>query len=325
GGDHAEVVALRQAGEAARGATLYVTLEPCCHYGRTPPCTDAVIAAGVAEVSLALEDPSPWVAGRGRAALEAAGIRVRCGERAAEARRLNEGYFKWVTTGLPFVTAKYAMTLDGKTATHTGSSRWISGELARERVGRMRSQADAVVVGVGTVLADDPQLTARDAAGALLPRQPARVVLDSQARTPPSARLLAPGSGRRTLVVTTAEAEPARVRALEAAGAEVVAVAPAGEHVDPRAAFAELARRQITSVLVESGGRLLAALVEARLVDRVAAFIAPKLVGGAHAPGPVQGEGVAEMSQALVLSEASYERVGDDLLVMGYLGTCSPD
>lgn len=319
GQDHAEKVALRQAGEAARGASLYVTLEPCCHYGRTPPCTDAVISAGVASVHMALEDPSPWVHGSGRAALEAAAIRVSSGERAAEAYRLNQAYLKWVTQGMPFLTAKYAMTLDGKTATRSGASRWISGESARELVGQMRSEVDAVVVGVDTVLADDPQLTARAASGELLPRQPARVVLDSRARTPLPARLLSADAGGSVVIVASVQADEARLLALRAAGAEVLTVACNGDHLDLREAFAALAQRHITSALVESGGRLLAALLEAKLVDRVAAFIAPKLIGGADAPTPVEGEGAVDMSQALPLSEVSYQRVGDDLLVLGYV------
>lgn len=323
GGDHAEIVALRQAGDRARGATLYVTLEPCCHYGRTPPCTDALIAAGVAAVHMAVEDPSPWVAGRGRAALEAAGIQVVTGEREAEARRLTEAYFKWVRLGLPYVTAKYAMTLDGKTATRAGHARWISGARSRERVGQMRQQVDAVAVGVGTVLADDPLLTARDAQGRLLPRQPRRVVLDTWARTPPACQLLS-SEGGEVLILVAPDAEPSRVEALRAAGASVVAVPRLGEHLDLRAAFSELARRQVTSVLVESGGRLLASLLEAGLVDRVAAFIAPRIVGGEHAPTPVEGVGVEDMAGALTLREVTCERVGDDVLVMGSLESPGP-
>lgn len=326
GGDHAEVVALRRAGDQARGASLYVTLEPCCHFGRTPPCTDALVGAGVAAVHMAMRDPSPWVAGRGRQALEAAGIRIAVGEREHEARHLNEAYLKWATCGLPFVTAKFASTLDGKTATRTGSSRWISSPSSRERVGRLRGQVDAVVVGVRTVLTDDPQLTARDSEDRLLSRQPLRVVLDTAARTPPSARLLAatPGAGR-VVVVSSRDADPASVAQLERAGAEVVRVPACDQHLDARAAFQELALRGVTSALVESGGQLLAGLLEARLVDRVVAFIAPKLVGGRDAPTPVEGLGLAEMSQALALHDVRYERVGDDLMVTGELKTCSPE
>jgi diaminohydroxyphosphoribosylaminopyrimidine deaminase/5-amino-6-(5-phosphoribosylamino)uracil reductase len=325
GGDHAEIVALRQAGQSAHGATLFVTLEPCCHYGRTPPCSDAIIAAGVARVHLAHDDPSPWVAGGGRAALEGAGIAVVAGEHAAEARRLNEAYFKWATRGLPFTTAKYAMTLDGKVATRAGSSRWISGEQARARVGQMRSRVDAVLVGVGTVLADDPLLTARDANGAPLPRQPRRVILDTRAQTPPNARLFSSKEGGEVVIVVGEDAEVSLRAGLESAGAAVIAVPRDGEHADLRAALSELARLQITSVLVESGGRLLAGLVARGLVDRVAAFIAPKLIGGADAPTPIEGAGLDHMSQAILLHDIRCERVGDDLLVVGYIGPCLPD
>lgn len=318
GGPHAEIVALRQAGEAARGATLYVTLEPCAHRGRTGPCTAAIIAAGVAEVHLALRDPSPWVAGRGVAALRAAGIAVVEGERAEEARRLNAAYFSWVERGRPLVTAKYAMTADGKIATRTGDSRWVSGAAARERVMELRRRSDAVIVGVGTVLADDPQLTARPG-GVLAERQPLRVVLDSRARTPPGARLLGRDLPGRALIITTDLAPAAARAALEAAGAEVAVVPARDGRVDPAAALRLLGERQVTAALVESGGELLAALLAAGLVDRVVAFVAPKLVGGAGAPTPVGGLGLARMADAWRLSHVAWEVVGDDLMLSGDL------
>jgi diaminohydroxyphosphoribosylaminopyrimidine deaminase/5-amino-6-(5-phosphoribosylamino)uracil reductase len=325
---HAEIVALQQAGEAAAGATLYVTLEPCCHWGRTPPCSEAIIRAGVAAVHMAIIDPSPWVAGNGRRQLEEAGLATVLGERECEARRLNEGYFKFVATGLPFVALKWAMTLDGKIATRTGSSAWVTGEAARARVARLRARADAVLVGVGTVLADDPQLTVRPEAVpaayrhevAHIPdRQPLRVVFDSLARTPPTARIVSGGLPGKTLIVVTDQAPPERRAALEAAGAEVLVLPDLTGRVHPTLALRALAERGVTTVLCEAGGTLAAALLEARLVDKIYAFVAPKVVGGAGAPTPIGGSGCPEMGQALVLRDIEVERLGDDLLIVGYL------
>ena len=323
GGPHAEIVALREAGPRARGATLYVTLEPCSHHGRTPPCADAIVQAGVREVHFAIPDPSPWVNGGGRRALEAAGLRVVVGARAEEARRLNAPFLKWVQTGLPFLTAKYAMSLDGKIATRAGDARWVSGPQARALVGAWRARSDAILVGVETVLRDDPLLTARDPDGRPLPRQPLRVILDSRGRTPPTARALDPQLPGQALIVTTDQAPAERLVALRARGAEVVEVAAAAGRVDVRAALALLGGRDITSVLAEPGGTLLAALVERCLVDKLVVFVAPKLVGGSAAPTPLGGVGVETMAEALALRDVSYECVGQDLMVTGF-PACSP-
>jgi diaminohydroxyphosphoribosylaminopyrimidine deaminase/5-amino-6-(5-phosphoribosylamino)uracil reductase len=318
GGPHAEVLALRQAGERARGATLYVTLEPCSHHGRTPPCAQALLEAGVREVHLALLDPSPWVDGGGRRALEAAGVRVVVGEHAEPARRVNEAFLKWASTGLPFVTAKYAMTLDGKIATHAGDSRWVSGAAARALVGQWRQRSDAILVGVQTLLRDNPQLTARDVDGQPLPRQPLRVILDSRARTPLAARAVAPDAPGRALVIVSAAAVGSDVERLRAGGIEVERVAERNGRLDPRAALALLGQRQVTSVLVEAGGTLLASLVEDGLVDKLVAFVAPKLLGGSAAPTPLGGVGAASMDQAVELDDVSYELVGRDVMISGY-------
>ena len=220
GGNHAEIEALRMAGDSARGATLYTTLEPCCHFGRTPPCTRAIIAAGISEVRAAVQDPNPIVSSQGMAELESNGIRVSVGEKAEAAAELYEAFGKHILTGIPFVTSKFAMSLDGKIATHTGDSKWVTGPQARGYVQQMRRETDAIMVGVNTVLADDPQLTARDADSSPLPRQPLRVVLDSEARTPSNARLLSEPGG--TLIVVTGRASADRTAALSAAGAEVL-------------------------------------------------------------------------------------------------------
>lgn len=312
---HAEIVALRQAGEKARGATLYVTLEPCCNYGRTPPCTNAIIDAGVREVYFATHDPNPQVNGRGRQQLEAASIRTMVGEGAEAARRLNEAYCTFITTGLPFVTAKFAASLDGRIAARGGDSKWITGEAARQEAHRLRALSDAVMVGVGTVLADDPQLTDRDAQGQALPRQPLRVVVDSHGRTPPAARLFRePGP----VLLACASLLEERLRAYQDAGAEVVRLPAADGRVDLHALLALLGQRQVTSVLAEGGSALLGSLFDQRAVDKVAAFIAPVIIGGDEALPAVGGHGAASMAQALRLAEVSFRQLGEDILVTGY-------
>lgn len=321
---HAEIVALDQAGSAARGATLFVTLEPCSHRGLTGPCVEALIAAGVREVHCAMLDPSPWVDGSGQRMLVANGIPVEVGQGESAARRLNRDYLHWIQTGRPYLTAKWAMTLDGKIATHTGSSRWISGPAARTLVGAWRAAADAVIVGSGTLLRDDPSLTARDADDQLLARQPLRVVLDSRGRLPSTARLASGELPGRTLVATT-PAGAERLVALRQDAVELWIGQPGPDgRVQPAELLAELGRRRCISALVESGGTLLATLQEQRLVDEVVAFIAPKLVGGANAPTPIGGRGAAEMSAAVELLDVTFERVGRDILVRGRPRACSP-
>ncbi len=317
GSAHAEVVALRQAGEKAKGATMYVTLEPCSHFGRTPPCTRAIIEGGIAEVHIATIDPNPQVSGRGREELERAGIKTCLGEHEEQARQLNEAYIKFVTTGLPFVSAKFAISLDGKLATRVGDSRWISGEQSREHVHQLRQAVDAIMIGVNTLLADDPQLTARDKSGQSLKSQPLRVIVDSQARTPPEARVF--GEPGRTLVATTSAAKVARTKKLEKAGAEVLALPSKDGLVNIGELLGELGRREITSVLVEGGGTLLGAFFEQGLVDRVIAFVAPVIIGGKEAKLAVGGEGAQRISQALRLSHVTVERFGDDVMITGYV------
>src|SRR5215211_3720898 len=259
---HAEVVALEQAGEQAQGATLFVTLEPCAHQGRTGPCTERLIKAGVRDVRCSMLDPSSWVNGRGKAELERHGITVTLGQWAEAARRLNQDYFHWVQTGRPFVTAKYAMTLDGKIATRSGSARWISGEAARALVGQMRARADAVLVGIDTVLADDPSLTAREPDGTLLPRQPLRVVLDSRGRLPASARMVGGSLPGRTLLATTPEGAE-RLSGLPPEAIEIWVGEPGADgRVQPAQLLAELSKRALIAILVEAGGTLMASLLE---------------------------------------------------------------
>ena len=317
GSHHAEIEALQAAGESSRGATLYTTLEPCCIFGRTPPCTQAIIAAGIAEVQVAAVDPNPRVSGKGNSELEASGLRVEVGEEAEAAGELYEAFAKYINTGLPFVTAKFAMSLDGKIATHSGDSRWVTGPQARSVVQQIRRESDAVMVGINTVLADDPQLTARNGQGEPLARQPLRVILDSQCRTPPDARMLRePGN---TLVVTAGNPPNQQVERLKAAGSEVLpSVSTPGGRIDLNQVMAELGQREIVSLLVEAGGTLQGSLFDAWLVDKVMAFIAPVIIGGIQAASPVEGIGASRMAETWRLTRTNLQAVGPDWLVTGY-------
>jgi len=318
GSDHAEIVALKHAGAKSRGATLYVTLEPCCHFGRTPPCSRALIAAGIAEVHLAMLDPNPLVSGRGRGELEQAGIKMVIGEHEAEAREVNEAYIKYITTGLPFVIAKFAMSLDGKIATASGDSRWISGEAARSYVHELRRNVDAIIVGVNTVLADDPQLTARSDSGEVSGCQPLRIIADAQGRTPASARVFS--TTGHTLLAVAEDIKPAKARRLEQAGAELIRLPNEEGLVDLKALFKLLGQRQVTSVLAEGGGQLVGSLFDQGLVDKVVVFIAPIIIGGANARAAVAGQGVDKVSQALRLKQVRIEMLDQDIMVIGYTG-----
>ena len=312
---HAEVVALDQAGESARGSTLYVTLEPCSHYGRTPPCTEAIIAAGVADVNVSTTDRNPRVSGSGIDRLQESGIAVNVGEGRKEADELAAPHAKLITSGRPLVTAKFAMSLDGKIATRKGDSKWITGEESRRYVHELRARSDAIMAGIGTVVADDPQLTARRSDGTPRFRQPLRVVADSSCRTPIGARLLSqPGE---TLVATAGGTHEEQT-ALIGAGAEVLAVPAIDERVDLHALLDELGRRGITTVFVEGGATLLGSLFDAGLVDRVVAFVAPVIIGGESALSPVGGEGIGRMADALRLVDVQFQTFGGDMAVTGW-------
>lgn len=318
GGPHAEVIALRQAGKAARGAAIYTTLEPCCHYGRTPPCTKALLEAGVAAVHSAIIDPDERVNGGGATALRAAGVAVTVGEGAEEAAEVLEGYLHRTRTGLPFAVAKFAMSLDGKIATATGESRWVSGEAARRHAHELRRTCDAVVAGAGTVVIDDPQLTARDAKGRPLERQPLRVVVDSTGRTPASARVF---NGPGKVLVATAGVGAATEAAYREMGADVVHLPGAGGRVDLRGLMCCLVERGVNTALVEGGGVLLASMFREGLVSKVEAIVAPVIIGGEHARTPVEGEGFTRIGDALRLDRVSVGRLGEDVHVVGYTPT----
>jgi diaminohydroxyphosphoribosylaminopyrimidine deaminase/5-amino-6-(5-phosphoribosylamino)uracil reductase len=311
---HAEAHALAAAREAASGSTLYVTLEPCCHHGKTPPCTDAVVRAGVGRVVAAMSDPFPKVSGRGAATLRAAGVAVEVGVCESEARRLNAPYLTLIEKGRPWVIAKWAMTFDGKIATRTGDSKWISSPAARGIVHELRGRVDGVLVGVGTALADDPRLTARPPG----PRIAARVVLDSHARLPPTSALATTAREVPVIVAMTTAAPAARVEALVAAGCEVLTLpSDAVGKTDVAALLTELGRRRWTNLLVEGGAGVFGSLRDADFIDEAHVFIAPKLAGGATAPGPIGGVGVKRIDELRAWREWQVEMVAGDVLIHG--------
>lgn len=319
GEPHAEVFALREAGNAARGATAYVTLEPCSHFGRTPPCADALIAAGVARVVAAQEDPNPRVAGQGNRRLREAGVAVEVGLLAEEAEQVNEAYFHFQRTRRPFVYLKAAQTLDGKIATRTGDSKWITGEKARSWAHQLRARVGAVLVGAGTALIDDPLLTARlsrKSGGA--PRQPLRIVLDSNLRLSPSSQLAATANVFPTLVVTSTHADGERARILQSCGIEILRwETDTDGRIELKSLLEELGRREVVSLLVEGGGETHAAFLAAELADRLLWFVAPKLAGGREAPSAVGGLGIARMEDAIRVESLRVHRLGPDLLLDG--------
>jgi diaminohydroxyphosphoribosylaminopyrimidine deaminase/5-amino-6-(5-phosphoribosylamino)uracil reductase len=308
GGPHAEAVALEAASEPVRGATAYVTLEPCSHHGRTPPCADALVAAGIGRVVYAMGDPNPKVDGGGALKLRAAGIPVEGGLLEAESRALNPGFISRMTRGRPWVTVKLAASLDGGTALPGGESRWITGEAARADVQRLRARSSAVMTGSGTVIADDPRLDVR-IPGAT--RQPLRVILDSRLRTPPDARILAPPGACLILCV---HEDPERARALRAAGAEVLKVAAAGDGIDLGAALELLAARQVNELLVECGAGLAGAFLAAGLVDELDLYVAPTLLGR-DARRLTDLESPLSMAERLQFSIVERQDVGGDLLL----------
>lgn len=312
GGPHAEVFALEIAGEKARGGTLLVTLEPCCHHGKTPPCTDAVLRAGVKRVVVAMSDPFPKVAGGGLKILRDAGLEVHVGLCEAEAHKLNAPYLKLLRTGRPWVHLKWAMTLDGKIATHTGDSKWISGEESRRRVHELRGRVDAVIVGRGTVVADDPLLTARPAG----PRVAARVVVSASGDLPERCQLRATARDVPVLVYT-AMGNEGQLAGWGADGAEVIALPASDNALSLDAVLADMGKRRFTNVLVEGGAGLLGSLLDAKAADEFHVFIAPKIVGGDSALSPVAGRGVKLMAEALELAECVAEASGRDVYVHG--------
>jgi len=322
GGPHAEIEALRDAekrGHSPRGATLYVTLEPCCTHGRTPPCTGAIIAAGIARVVVGATDPNPHHAGKGFEILQRAGIAVTHGILAEECARLNEVFNHWIVRRTPLVTVKAAMTLDGKIATASGESKWITGEAARAHGMELRRANDAILVGINTILADDPSLTVRPGpvgpkSKVQSPRPLRRIVLDSQARTPLTAKVVSDEFAALTTIVVSRKAPMKRVAALKK---QVnVLTAPLKKHsLDLRWLLKKLGSENITSLLVEGGGEVNASFLLGRLAQRVAFFYAPKILGGRDARKAVAGDGATTLAEALVLRDVVWRKLGEDLLL----------
>jgi len=312
---HAEAWAIEKAEEKAKGATLYVNLEPCCHYGNNPPCTERIVKAGIKEVIVSMKDPNPLVKGKGFSYLKRRGVKVKTGLLEEDAQRLNEVFVKYILTKKPFVALKSAMTIDGKIATRTGASRWVAGTESRRRAHHLRNVYDAILVGVRTVLVDDPILNIRLVKKV---KEPIRIVLDTYARTPVKANVVQKGSAR-TIIVVGPKAPAKKVKALEKAGVEILKIKASQGKVDMKELMKKLGKKKITSVLLEGGGEVGASALEAGVVDKAYFFIVPKIFGGRDAITPVEGEGVKLPEQAKYLQDIHLERIGEDFLITGYL------
>lgn len=315
GEPHAEVHAFKMAGEYAKGGTLYVTLEPCSHYGKTPPCANLVKESGIKRVVVAMEDPNPEVAGRGIALLKEAGIEVEVGILEKEARRLNERFIHNMTTGRPFVLSKFAMTLDGKLATHTGHSKWITGEESRHSVHLLRNEVDAILVGIGTVLADNPSLTTRLPEGG--GKNPVRIILDSELRVPLDSHVLQVEEAR-TVIVTHENASLEKIASLSERGVEFIMVPKTEAGLDLEILMAELYKKGITDVLLEGGSEVNASFLRAGLIDKYLIYVAPKLLGGRNSLTPFSGDDVDQMDEALDVSISHVDTFGEDIRITAY-------
>lgn len=317
GSHHAEVNAFRNAVEDVRGGTMYVTLEPCSHYGNTPPCANAIVEKGIQKVIVAMEDPNPQVSGRGIRILRENGIEVITGVLEAESRKLNEVFIKYITTKLPFCILKTAMTLDGKIATRTGDSKWITNEESRRYVHKLRHKVSAIMVGVGTIHQDDPYLNTRLEEGR--GSDPIRVIVDTKGRTPVDAKILDLESESRTIVAVTELASKEKLKEFQSKGVEVIIVPLKDNKVDLAALMKELGERKIDSVLLEGGSEINYSAIESGIVDKVNAFIAPKFIGGRDAKTPIGGIGRELMKDAITLSDTEVCRFGTDIMVEGYI------
>lgn len=317
GTPHAEVHALNQAGYNARGATMYVTLEPCSHYGRTPPCADALVNAGIKKVVIATLDPNPKVAGKGRKILEDAGIETVVGVLEDEAKKLNEVFLKHITRGLPFVSLKYAMTLDGKIATSTGDSRWISSEQSRQYVHKLRNIYDGIMVGINTVLKDDPMLNCRLETEEK--RDPVRIIVDGELKIPLESNIVKTSPEQKTVIITSMDVPEEKCRKLNDKYIQILKVPGEPYYLDLVQALKMLLKQDICSILVEGGAQLNASLWEEKLVDKIYCFIAPKIVGGMGF-SPVGGKGQEFIQDAHILKSPDFTRFGDDILITAYTG-----
>jgi len=318
GTPHAEINALNAAGrERAKGASIYVNLEPCSHYGRTAPCALALVEAGVAEVVIATLDPNPQVSGRGVQILQEAGIKTRVGVLADEARELNEFFFKYIQGGKPFVSLKVAMTLDGKIATSSGDSRWITGTASREYVHQLRNIYDGIMVGIGTVLKDDPRLNTRlELEGK---RDPVRIIIDGRLDMPLDSNIARTGHEQRTLVFTAENADQEKANSLRECGLQIIELGGNPERLNIEEALDILGKMEIMSLLLEGGAEINSYMIEKQLVDKLYWFIAPKIIGGRSSPSPLGGEGIKIMNQAIKLKSVTTRHFDDDILISGYI------
>ncbi len=319
GGPHAEVNAIREAGSETEGATIYVTLEPCSHYGKTPPCSLAIIQSKFARVVVGSVDPNPLVAGKGIEMIRQAGIEVQSGIMEKEVLELNEVFFKFIRTKLPFVVMKTAISLDGKIATATGDSHWISGEASRKRVHQLRNQYSAVMVGINTALKDDPLLNVRDVEGKS--KNPVRIVVDSLARIPLQSKLLNTPEIAETIIAVTNHASESKINALKEKGATVFVCPEVKGRVDLSFLMKELATRDIDSILLEGGGTLNFEALRQGVVDKLIAFVAPKILGGKEALTSVEGTGFASLPEAVQIENLKAESSGEDIMITGYVKT----
>lgn len=311
---HAETYALKKAGKKARGATLYINLEPCCHYGNTPPCTDNIIRSGIKKVVAAMQDPNPLVNGKGFRKLEKAGIEVVTGVLEKEALKMNEAFAKHISTGKPFVTLKTAMSLDGKTTTSAGESKWITGTVSRKYAHRLRALNDAVVAGINTVIKDDPLLTVRLARAE---KQPLRIIVDSRASIPLDSKVVRDKTAF-TLIAVTKAANKKKVLALKKAGCKVIETAAKEGRVDLKRLFSKLGKMRIASILIEGGSEIAGSAVEQGLIDKAIFFISPKIIGGRKALPAVGGKGISHLKNAMHLEDICIRRSGEDLIIEGY-------
>jgi diaminohydroxyphosphoribosylaminopyrimidine deaminase/5-amino-6-(5-phosphoribosylamino)uracil reductase len=319
GGPHAEIVALRKAGEQSRGATLYLNLEPCTHHGKTPPCAPVVIEAGLKRVVIGMKDPNPLVNGKGVEALTRAGVDVEIGILDKECRRLNEAFCKYIVNQQPFVILKVASSLDGKIATRNGESQWITGEASRRFVHRLRNQVDGVIVGIGTVLKDDPMLTARIRGG----KDPYRVILDSRLRIPEEAKVVKI-SPARTIIATTELASRERIEKLEKEGVRVLIFNSKQGRVDLKSCLSKLGEMGMVTLLVEGGNQLNGSFLDEGLIDKIIFSLSPKLIGDPQALGIFGGHGVINLKEAILLSKLKIRKIAEDVLLEGYVIPSSP-
>ena len=315
GGAHAEVYAIHEGGTNCKGATLYVSMEPCAHYGKTAPCVDAIIKAGIIKVVAAVVDPNPITSGKGIQQLKEAGIEVVAGVMEMQAKRLNVPFFKLMQKELPYITVKWAMSIDGKIATHTGESRWITSDESRKYAHKIRGQMDGILVGINTVVRDDPLLTCRIEGG----RNPKRIVIDSNALLPINSRLLNTINEGEIIVTVSKNAQQNRVEKLEQLGCKIVQIKDMNGRVDLKELFQRLGEMKLTNILVEGGSRVITSVIEGRLADRVMVFIAPIIIGGAGAKSPVLGTGINKISEAAEIDEIEIKRFSNDIVIEGTL------